>query len=164
MTTSLKKYFVDNPSRDYLMRNMNNQSTGPAVQIFFKLQGHVGGRNIPQGHRPALGAGGRLHCHRQADSSSTGPPAGWTTAVAGPRAARPRAVGATCAFKFESGRQRVLRSTIRGPPTRAVRLSDSVRLSAPGRRPARPCAPCARAVSIRDSKKEIPRATTYTHR
>ena len=25
-----------------------------------ELQGHVGGRNILQGHRPALGAGGRL--------------------------------------------------------------------------------------------------------
>ncbi len=35
----------------------------------------------------------------------------------------------TRAFKFESGRQRVLRSTIRGPPARAVRLSDSDHLT-----------------------------------
>ena len=33
---------------------------------------------------------------------------------------RAREVRATRAFKFESGRQRVLRSTIRGPPARAA--------------------------------------------
>jgi hypothetical protein len=30
------------------------------AQFYLKLQGHVGGQNILQGHRPALGAGGCL--------------------------------------------------------------------------------------------------------
>ncbi len=45
----------------------------------------------------------------------------------GPGRPGAQAIGASCAFKFESGRarrHRVLRSTIRGPPARAVRLSD----------------------------------------
>jgi hypothetical protein len=83
------------------------------------------------------GAGGRLH---SLQSSLAGGPG------------RPRAVGATRAFKFESGRQRLLRvrPTIRGPPARAVRLSDRPTrtvcdcLSAPGRWSARLCALCAR--------------------
>ena len=52
---------------------------------------------------------------------------------------RPRAVEATRAFKFESGRQRVLRSTIRGPP---ARVCPTVRPSVcPPVRPVRSCCP-----------------------
>ncbi len=64
--------------------------------------------STPSGHRPALGAGGRFHCHR---SGSIGPPAHcsrldhWPDH--GPPAGRPprqRAVGATgtqaCAFNY----------------------------------------------------------------
>ncbi len=71
----------------------------------------------------------------------------------------PRA--ATRVFKFEPGRQRVLRSTIRGPPARAARLSDRPTVCLPRAAclPAR--APRAlglseweAGVSIRASKKE----------
>ena len=118
-----------------------------------ELQGLVGGRNILQGHRPALGAGGRLHVKFHPLRRTA---VGWPGPLAAGGPGCPRAVGATRAFKFESGRQtrRVLRSTvtIRGPPARPScpsvpgRPSDS--LSAPGRRSARPCAPCARAVRV----------------
>ncbi len=131
-----------------------------------ELQGLVGGRNILQGHRPALGAGGRLHVKFHPLRRTA---VGWPGPLAAGGPGCPRAVGATRAFKFESGRQtrRVLRSTvtIRGPPARPScpsvpgRPSDS--LSAPGRRSARPCAP-ARALVLSEweagvaSKKETP--------
>ena len=55
---------------------------------------------------------------------------------AGPLAGlgRPRAARVTRAFKFESGRQRVLRFTIHRPPARAVRLS-AIRQSVCTRQP-----------------------------
>ncbi len=70
--------------------------------------------------------------------------------------------------RVSPGRHRVLRSTIRGPPAQAVRLSDcpTVCLPLAAGLPAR--APRAlvlseweAGVSIRASKKEIPRATVW---